>query len=66
MEIYFIMKELGELVQCITCKEKENMIQKLENKIRHKETKLQRTRKSGLMLSRQLGKKLRKQINYTT
>ena len=54
------MKGLDELVQCKTCKEKENIIQKLENKMRHMEKKLQRTKKSGLMLFRHLGKELRK------
>ena len=62
MEIFFfIMKELDELVKCKACQEKENMIQTLDNKIRHMEKKnLQRTMKSGLMCSRHLGKKLRK------
>ena len=57
MEIYFfIMKELDELVKCKACQEKENMIQTLDNKIRHMEKNLQRTKKSGLMFSRHLGK----------
>ena len=58
--IFFIMEELDELVQCKTCKEKESLIQKLENKIRNMEKKLQRTKKSGLILFRHMGKKLRK------
>ena len=31
--IFFIIEELDELVQCKTCKEKESIIQKVENKI---------------------------------
>ena len=54
------MKGLDELVQCKTCKEKKNIIQKFENKIRHMEKNLQRAKKSGLMLSRHLGKELGK------
>ena len=37
--IFFIIEELDELVRCKTCKEKESIIQKLENKIRNMEKK---------------------------
>ena len=49
------MKGLDELVQCKTCKEKENIIQKLENKIRHMEKKITKNQEKWVDAFQTLG-----------
>ena len=49
------MKELDELVKCKACQEKENMIQTLDNKIRHMEKKFTKNQEKWVDVFQTLG-----------
>ena len=49
------MKELDELVKCKACQEKENMIQTLDNKIRHMEKNFTKNQEKWVDVFQTLG-----------